>query len=93
MAADVGRDERAARHDAQAAGPHVVESAFRKTAADPASLELGQDHGVDEDDPVAAQPVLREADELAVEQSFVPAGVGCVDDTEPVAGCLLPSQV
>src|SRR5439155_13480209 len=93
MTADVGRDERAGGHDAQAAGPRVVECPRREAAAEPASFEFGQDHGVHEDDPALAEPVLGEADQLAVEPRLVAAGVGSVDDPGALARRVVHRQV
>src|SRR4051794_39601187 len=69
--AQVGRDERASRHDAVAARDGVVEHELREAAAEALALVLGFDDGVREDDAAGGRTILREAHALAVEGEIV----------------------
>jgi hypothetical protein len=63
MSVEVRPDERAQRHDAQAARHRIVEDRSCETRADAAALELWVNHGVREDDALLAQAVLGERDD------------------------------
>ena len=80
MAAQVGRDERADRHEPEAAGADVLEREANELRADPGAFDRLVDLGVHEDDDARLGSVADEPDELSVAQRLVPQLLGVVPD-------------
>ena len=92
MAADVRGDERAARHDPQAAGTDVVEGARGECPTKALTLERGVDLRVQEGDHARRQLVLGVGHDPAVEAAFELVLLGVVGDDEVGGGSGMASR-
>lgn len=86
MAPQVGRDERAPRHDALASRDGVVEHMPRETAAEPLALERRIDDRVDEHDPSWPEMELDVAGERVADVHLVPLRLVVALDADVVVG-------
>ncbi len=79
MALEMGAEERAEREDVDALRPRGRQHAAHERRREPLPLVGGLDLGVEQGKRRVAPPVLREADDVAVDGDCEPRGLGLVD--------------
>ena len=72
VAAKEGGDERAQHHNVKTSGPNVVERTRNEPLAEPAPFPSRRNVCVDQLHDLAARPVRKRADDLAVQVKLVP---------------------